>query len=196
MTQIDQTSQNDFMEDEINLIDYLLVTLKRKKMIFCIVFAAAVLSTGVSFLLPEMYTATARVLPPQESDTDLAALLSQSDGLLGGLAGGFMRGKTTSDLFVGILKSRTTADILIKKFNLKELYNKRYLEDVYKCIAERTDIRVSRKDQIISIAVEDRDPTRAADMANTYLDALDHINRTVNICLSLNLDPALQSSCL
>jgi uncharacterized protein involved in exopolysaccharide biosynthesis len=73
------------------------------------------------------------------------------------------------------------ADVLIKEFNLKELYKKKYLEDVYKYLARCTNIRVSRKDQIISVSVEDKDPKRAADMANTYLVALDRINRTVNI---------------
>ena len=55
------------------------------------------------------------------------------------------------------------------------------MDSVYKRLAGQTDIQVSRKDQIISISVEDRDPHRAADMANAYVDALDLINRTVNI---------------
>jgi capsule polysaccharide export protein KpsE/RkpR len=128
-----------------------------------------------------MYTATARVLPPKEPDSGLSALLTQSGGPLAGLAGSFVSGKTTSDLYVGMLKSRTVADVLIKKFDLKELYKKKYLEDVYKHLAKRINIKVSRKDQIISVSVEDKDPKRAADMANAYLDALDRINRTVNI---------------
>ena len=171
----------DYIEDEINLIDYFLVLLKHKWMIFCIVTFAIILSVVVGLLLPKMYTATARVLPPTEPDSGLSALLTQSGGPLGGLAGGFVSGKTTSDLYVGMLKSRTVADILIEEFDLKELYQKKYLEDVYKHLAKRINIRVSRKDQIISVSVEDKDPKRAADMANTYLDALDRINRTVNI---------------
>ena len=171
----------DYDEDEINLADLFLVLLKRKKMIFLIVFFAIVLSVIVSLSLPKMYTATARILPPQESGSGLSGLLSQGGGVLGGLAGSLMGGKTTSDLYVGILKSRTVADILIKKFNLKDLYDNKYKEDVYKKLAKRTSIQVSRKDQIISISVEDRDPRRAADMANIYVDALDRINRSVNI---------------
>jgi len=181
MTQINQSAQPDYMEDEINLIDYFLVLLKHKRMIFCIVALAIILSVVVSLLLPKMYTATARVLPPKEPDSGLSTLLTQSGGPLSGLAGSFMQGKTTSDLYVGMLKSRTVADVLIKEFNLKELYKKKYLEDVYKHLAKRINIKVSRKDQIISVSVEDKDPKRAADMANTYLDALDRINRTVNI---------------
>ena len=65
MTQPDQISQPEYIEDEINLIDYFLVLLKHKRMIFWIVVLAIVLSVVVSLFLPKMYTATARVLPPQ-----------------------------------------------------------------------------------------------------------------------------------
>jgi len=181
MTHPDQIPPPDYIEDEINLIDYFLVLLKHKWMIFWIVALAIIFSVVVSLLMPKMYTATARVLPPKEPDSGLSALLTQSGGPLGGLAGSFVTGKTTSDLYVGMLKSRTVADVLIKEFDLKELYKKKYLEDVYRHLAKRINIKVSRKDQIISVSVEDKDPKRAADMANTYLDALDRINRTVNI---------------
>ena len=120
MTQPDQISHPEYIEDEINLIDYFLVLLKHKWMIFWIVALAIILSVVVSLLLPKIYTATARVLPPKEPDSGLSALLTQSGGPLAGLAGSFVSGKTTSDLYVGMLKSRTVADVLIKKFDLKE----------------------------------------------------------------------------
>ncbi len=181
MDQIPEKPPFDYAEDEINLVDLLLVLLKRKGMIFSIVFAAIALSVAVSLLLPVKYTATARILPPQESSPGISGLLSQAGGALGGLAGSIIGGKSTPDLYVGILKSRTVADALIKKFNLKELYDEEYMENVYDKLANCTDIQVSRKDQIISVAVEDEDPQRAADMANAYVDALDRINRSVNI---------------
>jgi len=178
--QLSQTT-DEYEEDEINLIDLFLVFFKRKKMVCSIVFAAIILSVIVSLLLPKMYTATARILPPQESNSGLSGLLSQTGGALGGLASSFIGGESSADLYVGILESRSVADMLIKKFDLKELYEAEYLEDVYKKLAKRTAIQVSRKTQIIDVEVEDRDPGKAADMANTYVNALDHINRTVNI---------------
>jgi uncharacterized protein involved in exopolysaccharide biosynthesis len=179
-SQIDQ-AMDEYEEDEINLIDLFLVLLKGKKMILWIVFAAILISIIVSLILPKMYTATARILPPQESNSGLSGLLSQTGGALGGLASSFIGGESSADLYVGILESRSVADVLIKKFELKELYDKEYLEDVYRKLNKRTAIQVSRKTQIIDVAVEDRDPQRAADMANTFVDALDRINRMVNI---------------
>jgi tyrosine-protein kinase Etk/Wzc len=89
--------------------------------------------------------------------------------------------QSSADLYVGILKSRSVADRLVHEFSLKDVYKKKYLEDTYKALSGNTSIDVSRQTQVISVSVEDRDPKRAADMANAYLDALDRINRTVNI---------------
>lgn len=175
-----QLPQDDF-NDEINLLDLLQVILNRKKIILLITVCAIVLSVIVSLLLPKKYTATARILPPSESSSGISGLLSQVGGGLGGLAGSFISGKSTSDLYVGILKSRTVADAIIAKFDLKNLYEQKYMEDVYKNLSKITSISVSRKDQIISISVEERDPKQAAEMANTYVQMLDQINRTVNI---------------
>jgi len=171
----------DDHENEINLLDLFQVVLKRKKMIAQIVAGAIVLSVVVSLLLPKMFTATARILPPQEASGGVSALLSQTGGMLGGLAGGLIGGGSSSDLYVGILQNRSIADNLIDKFDLHELYGRKYREDIYKKLAKLTSISVSRKDQIISVAVEDREPRRAADMANAYVQMLDKINRTVNI---------------
>ncbi|MBW1982733.1 MAG: lipopolysaccharide biosynthesis protein [Deltaproteobacteria bacterium] len=168
-------------ESSINLLDYFQVLLKHKKMIFLVVLCTAVSAVIISLLLPNMYTATATILPPQERSTDLTALLSQGAGSLGSLASSFLGGGTTADLYVGILKSRTVADALIKKFNLKELYDKTHLEDVYDELADRSKIEVSRTNQIISVSVEDQDPVRASEMANTYIAELDRITRRINI---------------
>jgi len=179
--QLNHVQMNHYEYDEINLLDLLLVLLKRKKMIAWIVAGAIFLSVIYSLLLPKIYTATARILPPSESGSSISGLLSQAGGALGGLAGSLIGVKSSSDLYVGILKSRSVADTLIKKFDLKELYDQKYREDLYKTLADRTNITVSRKDEIITISIEDRTPRRAADMANAYVQMLDKINRTVSI---------------
>jgi uncharacterized protein involved in exopolysaccharide biosynthesis len=167
-------------EDEIKLTDLLLVLLRRKKFIVMCVSAVILVSVTVSLSLPFVYTATARILPPQESGSAAQSLFSQASGAIGGLAGVFVSGKTTSDLYVGIMGSHAVADILIDRFNLKEYYKSRYKSDLYKILSGITKISVDRKTQIISISVDDKDPERAADMANAYVEALDQINRKLN----------------
>jgi capsule polysaccharide export protein KpsE/RkpR len=103
-----------------------------------------------------------------------AALSSQSSGLAG-MAGDLLGLKSTSDLFVGILGSRTVADQLIQKFNLQKLYGVLRMEDARKALAAHTDASVDRKSQIITITVTDKDPQRAAAMAQAYVEELNRL---------------------
>ena len=166
---------------DINLSEYFKVIRNYRKFIGYIVGATFILSIVISLLLPKMYVATARVLPPKENNTGLASLLSSSDNPLGGLANSLVGSQTPATLYVGIMKSRSVADALIQKFNLKKLYDKKYIEDIYSKLEKRTKIRISKKDKIIVVSVLDRDPQRAADMANAYMEFLDQTNRKLNI---------------
>jgi uncharacterized protein involved in exopolysaccharide biosynthesis len=166
---------------DAGLSDYFGIILKYRKFIGLTVGVAFVLSILISLLLPKMYMATARVLPPREDNAGLAALLSNADNPLSGLARSFIGGQTPAAIYIGIMKSRTVADELNRKFKLKKLYGAKYIEDVYSELADRTNIEISIKDQLISVSVKDRDPRRAAEMANAYVDMLDRINRKLDI---------------
>ena len=83
-----------------------------------------------------------------------------------------------SDLYVGILESRTIADALINRFHLREVYSEKYVQRARKHLARRTTIKAG-KDTLIHIQVEDRDPTRAAQLANAYVEELSLRNTTV-----------------
>lgn len=167
--------------NEITLLDYIELLLNHKKMIGTLVGSVFLVSVVVSLLLPVRYTATARVLPPNEAGGSMGSLLTQAEGLFGGFAGSLINSKSQSELYVGILKSRSVADDLIQRFELKKLYGLKYIEYVYTKLAKRSRIQVDKKNQIITVAVEDGDPQRAADMANAYVDSLDQINRKLNI---------------
>ena len=76
-------------EDEINLLDLLIVLAKHKIMILSVTFAAALLALGYALWLPNIYTGTAKILPPQQNQSSASAMLGQLGGLAG-LAGGAM----------------------------------------------------------------------------------------------------------
>jgi len=84
--------------------------------------------------------------------------------------------KTSSELLVGVLTSRTVADRLIQGFDLRKVYGNRWIEDTRKHLAAWTDISVDRKSQIITIKVTDKSRQRAAALAQAYVDEL---NRTL-----------------
>src|SRR5687768_22691 len=74
-------------DNEFNLLDLLIVLAKYKLMIAVVTLTAAVLSVIWALLLPNIYTGTAKLLPPQQNQTSAAMLLGQLGGLAS-IAGG------------------------------------------------------------------------------------------------------------
>jgi uncharacterized protein involved in exopolysaccharide biosynthesis len=135
--------------------------------------AFALVSVAAAFLLPKWYTASARILPPQQSQSLASSFLSQFGGVssLAAVAGKDLGLKNPNDLYVSMLKSRTVADALVQRFKLQAVYGKDLLSDARKKLEKCSDISDTR-DGLIRIAVQDRDPKRAAAMANEYVDQL------------------------
>src|SRR4051812_37019726 len=96
--------------DEISLLDLLIMLARHKLLIVAMPFAVAVAAAGYSLTMVNVFTASTRILPPQGQSSTSAALAQ-----LGGLAG--LAGvKNSSDLYIGMLKSRTVADNMIQRF--------------------------------------------------------------------------------
>src|SRR5579859_3989460 len=111
----------------------------------------------VAILLPNEYTSTVRLMPPdQESGSGmgmLAALAGKAGGPLGGFGAELLGLKTSGDLFVGILQSRTVEDAIIDKVDLRKAYGFSRWEDTRKLLSSRTAITQDRKSGILTIAV-------------------------------------------
>jgi tyrosine-protein kinase Etk/Wzc len=159
-------------DDEISLLDLLIVLAERKRIILAVTIVFAIGAIIVSLVLPPRYTATVTLLPPQQGSSMGAALASQlgSMGGMAALAGGSLGLKNPNDMFVGLLKSRTVEDAMVQHFSLMQEYRKKYLSDARKAFENRAIVDGSGKDGLIHISVEDRDPRRAADLANGYID--------------------------
>src|SRR5258708_6981759 len=175
------TTQSSPGEDEVSLLDLLIVLAKHKRILLGIPFAAAIVAAIVSLLLPNVYTGTARMLPPQQSASAASALLTQL-GALGGLTGpvGGALGRNPSDLYIGMLKSRTVADNLIARFELKKVYDQSLQSSTRGTLQGNTTI-VAGRDGIIVIEVDDKDPQRAAELANAYVDELMKLTRVLAV---------------
>jgi uncharacterized protein involved in exopolysaccharide biosynthesis len=151
-----------------------------------------VLSLAIAFLLPVRYESQTRLMPPdQQSGSGLAMLaaLASRGGGGGGSSGGSGAGgglggslghvtsdllglKTSGALFVDMLGGATVQDSLIRKFDLRKVYHDRYWQDACKDLAKHTTINEDRKSGVIAITVSDRDPRRAQQMAQVYVEAL------------------------
>lgn len=144
-----------------------------------VTWLGAALALVVAFLIPSEFESTTRLMPPEsESSAGMAMLasLSMKTGApLGALAGDLLGLKSSGDLFVGILKSRTVQSRLIHDFNLQKVYHKRLREDARKKLAANTEIIEDRKSGIITITLTDKDPDRAAAMAQAYVNELNKL---------------------
>jgi len=146
---------------------------KRRGVIVLVTIAT--LATGVvAFLLPPWYTAETALLPPseEESGVGLAQLLR---GV--GVPGVSLSAQATpADVFIAVLRSRTVNEEIVRRFDLKRVYDLEFTDQTLKELGSHVDMNLTAAGTI-SIAVEDRDRQRAADMANAYVEVLDRFNR-------------------
>jgi tyrosine-protein kinase Etk/Wzc len=170
-------------ETEVSLLDILVLLAGRKRLIGRFVLGAAVLATVVSFLLPVRYEAKIVVLPPQQNSSMGSALLGQLGNLgsLASLASGGLGIKNPADMYVSFLTGRTVEDAVIQRFNLMAEYHEKRMSDARKEFESRATVLAGPKDGLIRISVEDRDPKRAAELANGYVDELRKLSASLAI---------------
>jgi uncharacterized protein involved in exopolysaccharide biosynthesis len=160
-------------DEELSVLDLLIVLAKYKLLVLGLPFVVALLAIGYALTLPNVYTASAKILPPKQSQSASSALLAQV-GSLANLVGGAGGISGPNDLYIAMMKSRTVADNLIRRFGLMELYeiNAKYPSDAYIALEKVTKFTLAKDSSVISIEVDDKDPKRAADLANAYVEEL------------------------
>src|SRR5687767_13353840 len=110
----------------VTLLELLLVLSRHRRLVIGLPTGITITALIVAFLLPKWYAAAAKIMPPQQSQSNAVAILGQ----LGALAGGAAQAlgvKNPSDIYVTIMKSRTVADSLISRFDLLQVYGEDYL---------------------------------------------------------------------
>ena len=168
-----QRERTSGTEDEVSLLDLLLVLAERKRLIVWTTVVFAIVSAIVAFILPKSYTATVTLLPPQQNSSLSSQLAAQLGGM-GGVAatlsgsGGLLR--NPNDMFVAMFRSRPVEYGMINRFGLMQEYHTKYLSDARKKFEHYASVDGSGKDGLIHISVDDRDPQRAAELANGYVD--------------------------
>lgn len=167
-------------DESVNLLPYLRLFWEQRKFVFRAGCYALFASIIIAILIPVRYQAVTRLMPPDNQSTSglgvLAAMAGKSGiGGLSGLAGDVLGMKSSGALFVGVLGSQTVQDRLIDEFHLMKVYHHSKIEDTRTDLAEHTVVSEDRKSGIISIAVTDHDPRRAAAMAQSYVRELDRL---------------------
>lgn len=150
---------------------HLLIRLSNYRLFVFLVTVSVALYVGYySSQLPPIFTAYARLLPPQTNSSTASALIGQVGGgaVLGTSA---LTIKNPSDLYASLFYSRSVQDDVIARFKLGEHYDISDVDELRKEVGRRTKVEVG-KDGIITLAYTDNASATAATIANGMLSAM------------------------
>lgn len=150
---------------------------RERKLVLTTAIVVTAAALGISLMMKPVFTSTTVILPPQQQNNSFAAALG-SLGALAGVGGVGMKG--SSDIYVGILKSRTVADSLIKRFALKSKYEVDDITTARIKLEAATSINAG-KDGLITVSVDDFDPVMATKLANGYVAELRSMNQSLAV---------------
>ena len=164
---------------EILLEDLMMAIWKRRGWLAIVTGIGMLFAIGYALLIPNQYTSTAQLMPPDQQALSSASMLAALSGAgpAASLGGGLMSTRTPAGTFIGILDSRTAQDDIIDRFDLRRIFHCKFYTDARNILKGKTAIVEDKKSGIISISVTDRDPNRARDLAKAYVEEL---NKLVN----------------
>jgi uncharacterized protein involved in exopolysaccharide biosynthesis len=173
----------------LNFHDLLNIILRNISFLLKTTIISTIFLFIILFLIyPLTYKSEISVLPPEQGDQSNALSSLLGDNVMSGFF--YTSSKSfNSELFVQILKSRTAALYVVRRLNLKDYYNKEteiaaasYLNDqlninLTKEGIIKLDVEVSSS--LIPWLLDDKDSLKrfAAILSNTYIEALDSINK-------------------
>jgi tyrosine-protein kinase Etk/Wzc len=169
-------------EENVDLWGVILILARAWRRIAMVTLGGLIVGLAVSLLSRPTFTATATILPPQQTLSTASTMMMGQLGSLAGagsLAGGLGL-KSPADMYIGILESRTIADHVISTAHLRELYKTKTLVDARAALKKHVTFETG-KDNLIHLSVKDYDPNRASDIANSYLDQLYNLNSDLAI---------------
>ncbi|MDH3890561.1 MAG: Wzz/FepE/Etk N-terminal domain-containing protein [candidate division Zixibacteria bacterium] len=154
------------------------VMTRRRTLILSIVIVVTLTAVVVSLILPKYYLATALLLPPKDVSIPVAGLgrISEVVSVTKGLNLPVL--VTTSDVYRRMLMSHRITDGIMEQFELVERYGARNRDEAYLTLLENAEFSVT-DEGLLNVAVEDRDPTMAAEMVNSFVERLDQVNREI-----------------
>lgn len=171
-----EESKNNTTESGINYLDYVIVILKHKEFIVKATLAAMFVALVVSLLIPPLYMAEAKILPPQTSSSSMATYFSQ----MGGMGMSALGVKTPNDLYINLLRSRPVVDYVISASKLtsgSELPR----ESLRNVLRGNLSVRDDKKSGIVTVGYTHRSPKAAADTANLFVEGLRNLNNELAV---------------
>jgi uncharacterized protein involved in exopolysaccharide biosynthesis len=179
----DQTVNAQTSLPVLSLLGLLVILVKGRRALGAWFLLWLIVGVTLCVVKKPVYTAKTSFYPPQQSSS-ASSMLSQLSGLgaLAGLSsggGGLL--KSPSDLYVGLLSSETLLDAMVKRFGLMEEYHTQRASLSRIALAGRTKIDNKDKDGLVRVSVEDPSAARAAELANGYVQELQHLSGSLAV---------------
>jgi uncharacterized protein involved in exopolysaccharide biosynthesis len=162
-----------------NFYEFITLTIKYRWFLFFFTLIVTASSVSVALLSPKWFKSTASVLPAEKTDflsaiTGVSSLIknfSPSKGLSA------LTGVSETDKYIAILKSSTVIDDVIKTFSLRKVYDMEdmYYDKVVKEFLGNLELEVQEEGNL-TITVYDKNPKRAAKIANYMIYKLNQIS--------------------
>lgn len=178
--------QDSKQEELMNLMEYWNLLWRRKFLLSVFFILFVTMAMVISLLLPKYYQSETLIITSGSESGGLGSALSSMP--FAGALGGAVGMQTPADKIMIIMKSRTIAETVIRKFDLVKVFNVKQwdtakgswknpdtpplMQDAVRQL--NTDLsRFSKsKEGAITVCVEWKDPQLAADIANYYVYAL------------------------
>lgn len=151
------------------------VLYRRRKFVAGFTLAVCILSVVIALLVPKWYAAEARVLQPEGGS--IGSLLGMVNRATGGL-GSLLGGGGGYERYLAILTSRSMMEDVAERFDLIDIYEVDVEDEqearfeVIEMLRSNVDFVVELDYNYLAVVAFDKDPDRAAEMANFMVEKL------------------------
>ena len=159
-----------------DFLDYLVILVKWKKLLFSLLITLFVISyLLIFFFVEKKYDATTLIVPSeQESVGNLTSILKSYSAFPSSLTG-LRKGSTNAALFKTLIYSRSALDSVISTFNIMSEYQAKTMDETRKALSKNIVVN-ENDDASCEIICRTNDPVKSAKMANYVVELL---NRTI-----------------
>ena len=155
----------------IAIFDLVILCVRYKRQIALVTAVGVLCGLLIAALSKPSFTAVATILPPSQPAPSLLAQVSNLAGSGGMTPSATALGmKSSTDLYVSLLRSRSVEDAVIEHFALKQEFAVDRDSDARRILESHVLVDGSGKDGLIRLSLKDHDAARARDLVNGWID--------------------------
>ena len=160
---------------ERNLLEYFLVIVRWRRVIFWPTIVINILTVIIVFVLPEKWEADTTLIPVENDNNSLELNMLMGANLPGGLTG-LLGQATPGERLITLLNSRRVLGMIVDEFNLIADYGVESRELAIQQFRDNIKSELTR-DGALKISVEASSADAASSIANALGRELDRVNR-------------------